>query len=61
MNIELKPCPFCGNEATLETFATVRERKPRYRVICKECRIETSWDNFSEEEALNLWNRRADK
>lgn len=56
---KLKPCPFCGSEAIMETFATVRERKPRYRVKCSGCWCETNWDNFSQEEATETWNRRA--
>lgn len=55
---ELKPCPFCGSNAVMQTFQTARERKPRYRVRCSECWCETNWDNFSADEAADAWNRR---
>lgn len=56
---ELKTCPFCGSEAVMETFTTTREKEPRYRVRCSGCWCETDWDNWSEDEAADKWNRRA--
>lgn len=59
--VELKPCPFCGGEALL------RENKnsfvPRFYVRCgnKDCSVVCSTCNRdTQEEAANLWNRRAD-
>ena len=34
--VELKPCPFCGAEAVMETFTTAREGVPRFREIAGE-------------------------
>ena len=58
--LKLKPCPFCGGKAIMETFATAREREARFRVKCSVCWCETNWDNFSQDEAAEAWNRRAD-
>ena len=55
---ELKLCPFCGGEAIMETFTTKAENVPRYRVRCCACFCQTDWDNFSVEDAKNVWNRR---
>lgn len=57
---ELKPCPFCGCKAIMETFQVAREKSPRYRVRCtgKDCRISLDWDWWSEAEAREVWNRR---
>ena len=57
--IELKPCPFCGGEAVMETFRAVRERFARYRVKCVECWCETDWESTSADEVTEKWNRRA--
>ena len=59
---QLKPCPFCGGEAVMETFTTSFEKHPRYRVRCTEkgCRVALDWDWFEGKEALEAWNRRAD-
>lgn len=59
MMIELKSCPFCGGKAIMETFTIKREGIPRYRVKCSECEIDVGWDWFSEDEAANKWNKRA--
>ena len=59
MMIELKPCPFCREEAVMETFTTAAEKEPRFRVRCKKCDTETSWDYFSVVECAERWNRRA--
>ena len=52
---ELKPCPFCGGEAILES------NKLRYGTIhsayCQKCGAEIT--GFSEHEAVAAWNRRA--
>ena len=59
---ELKPCPFCGGKAVMETFTTSFEKHPRYRVRCTEkgCRVALDWDWFEEEEAQKAWNNRTD-
>ena len=58
--VELKPCPFCGAEAVMETFTTAREGVPRFRARCKDCDTETSWDYFTASECAERWNRRAE-
>ena len=57
---KLKPCPFCGSEAIMQTFKTAAEKDARFRVKCSSCFCETNWDNFSAEDAKELWNRRVD-
>lgn len=55
MSNELKPCPFCGSEADLFTLA-----KSMYTVDCTntDC-LAGSGIGHTEEEAVELWNRRA--
>jgi Lar family restriction alleviation protein len=57
--MELKPCPFCGHEAAMQTFTTAMEKVPRFRVICPMCRIQTDWDFWKPEDVAEHWNRRA--
>ena len=47
---ELKPCPFCGGEAVLygQVF---------YYIVCKSCLAESK-GNYSEQAAIEAWNRR---
>lgn len=63
MDINLKPCPFCGGEAVLFVDDGVR-------VICLKCQAQTStlvdrlYNNSigkgSIMTVVNAWNRRAD-
>ena len=60
---ELKPCPFCGGEATIVphefySAATNTFKVESYGVMCKKC--ETSGYQFfgCEEHAVAAWNRR---
>lgn len=55
----LKPCPFCGEEAVTETITTVLEKAPRYRIKCPKCHADIGWDHFSIEEAAAAWNKRS--
>lgn len=57
--IKLRPCPFCGGDAAMQTFTTAMEQKPRYRVLCTGCRISTDWDFWTLEDVSEHWNRRA--
>ena len=65
---ELKPCPFCGGEASASC-----ERKANYlymvsmpiftiecRVGCEKCGIYFRQNSVRYEEAAEAWNRRAD-
>lgn len=51
MNIELKPCPFCGGEAEARVSPNSRseEGASRYEVRCKKCGIHVTG------EAFNFW------
>ena len=50
---ELKPCPFCGGEAT------IRGGRKCYWVRCTNCGCETTVRD-SQEEVIEIWNRRAE-
>jgi Lar family restriction alleviation protein len=61
---ELKPCPFCGGEASISTNMDEdlwSHRTVKYvRVGCTECEIEThAWpESVAEEYVYDVWNRR---
>ena len=54
MQNELKPCPFCGGEATL--WQTLGADRP-YHILCG-CGGRVGWF-VTEQEAVEAWNRRA--
>lgn len=49
----LKPCPFCGGEAIVESY--YRD----YAVSCRKCEAATRRYYPTREEAERAWNRRA--
>lgn len=53
MNIELKPCPFCGGEV----FATPEGEC--VEIVCQDCQL-TMWQ-YTFEQLENMWNRRIEK
>ena len=64
---ELKPCPFCGGEASIRTGVTSSVPKvPKAIVICQKCSASTDW--FCDKggnaefvfEAIEAWNRRVE-
>ena len=57
--IKLKPCPFCGGEAALQTAQFGAEKESRYRIKCTKCPVEIGWDYYSIEGCTVIWNRRA--
>jgi len=58
MTDELKPCPFCGGEATLQRWwVGFNTRRYINRVQCKKCRC-NSGDWFQKPKAIQAWNRR---
>jgi Lar family restriction alleviation protein len=54
--IELKPCPFCGGEASKRLFY-----KGKYRVHCNVCDAHSGDVCDTEAEAAESWNTRAEK
>jgi Lar family restriction alleviation protein len=61
MGDKLKPCPFCGGQGKLDTWA-IREGDYSVKVRCTTC--EASGPAFAEtwanpERAVPAWNRRA--
>lgn len=56
---ELKPCPFCGNMAEIETFEVKRLFRDvkAYFVKCKCCKNRTEI-NLDIKDSINAWNRR---
>ena len=52
---KLKPCPFCGGEATFHTYGRT------CNVVCDDCLIGTRLEHIDEYEvAIDAWNTRAD-
>ena len=59
--IELKPCPFCGGRARINTgeFCTGTEKVIKtYGAYCIKCSARIGM-HYSESDACNEWNRRA--
>lgn len=69
-NIELKPCPFCGEKKFLEVSATERKDRPKCiftaRVACLICHGQASNHGFdwteeeAKEKAIKAWNKRVE-
>ena len=63
MNVELKPCPFCGSEAKLRKYnghsIILKRNVDCYIVMCtgKECMCGTSFAQ-TESGAIQVWNTR---
>lgn len=60
---ELKPCPFCGSKAIIESFSVRKGFEAN--VSCTECLANMPTITFDFEEtayleAIKDWNRRAD-
>ncbi len=49
---KLKPCPFCGGEARLQSFYK------DHCVYCRKCNASTMKYYPTKEEAIEAWNRR---
>ena len=52
MNEELKPCPFCGNEAEMLNYS-----ENEWLVHCPACSGMVERWRETEEEAVEQWNR----
>lgn len=74
MNIELKPCPFCGGEAELRDSPNSRSEEGMsfYEVRCKKCGVHVTGESFNfwivkynrekpqdQLSAVERWNKRA--
>ena len=61
MSEKLKPCPFCGGEASLSVDTeAVRDTENRlwaYQITCNKCSSTTGLC-WSDEMAVKEWNRR---
>lgn len=55
---ELKPCPFCGGEATQRDF-TSTSPFPNGWVGCQKCHCTIDWIKAGKPMAVAAWNRRA--
>jgi len=53
--VALKPCPFCGSDATLK-YPRKSELTYSPTITCNKCNAEI-WAG-SKEEAIEMWNRR---
>jgi Lar family restriction alleviation protein len=64
MNVELKPCPFCGSEANIQSRMDEdiwsHDTVKWVRVQCGGCDVETpEWpESVAEDEVYAVWNSR---
>ena len=56
--IELKPCPFCGDDEAIIMEHTYYELSPTYGVYCDNCGAKTKQFYKTAEDAAESWNRR---
>lgn len=66
MSIELKPCPFCGGEATMSSYTySLSGLGTQYKVECEghDCPAQPTvdWHYWTAEEAAEAWNTRAER
>ena len=52
ININLKPCPFCGGHATM-----IYDKQDGYQIYCDDCDIRTE-DFDDKDECIKTWERR---
>ena len=58
-DVPLKPCPFCGGEATMKHVTELWEPKDSYWAACKCCHM-SGRHYRTEAEAIAAWNSRAE-
>jgi len=60
-DIKLKPCPFCGGEADVDTYYSNNGffDKPTkiYKVFCQDCLCQTD-EEYIKDKAIKVWNTR---
>lgn len=62
---ELKPCPFCGEEAVFRSATAFNGKYPSFYIKCSSCDmqtlsyVDTGCDLKALEQAIEVWNRRA--
>lgn len=57
---ELKPCPFCGGEACIQRHEFIGYADT-FGVVCLDCCCETRQFFETKKEAIEAWNRRAER
>lgn len=64
---KLKPCPFCGGNAKIETYVTTTiPHQPIAKIICVKCRastgriIDVNNNGRFIDDVRERWNRRTD-
>ena len=69
MQVELKPCPFCGGEADISFYASVDSPEPKGRFVeCMSCAAAgpsfeiqgdaPDRDEYTQTKAIAAWNTR---
>ena len=65
METELKPCPFCGGQAELRKTLGRENYFARCKnmcaITCGRHNINGKWRPISQNEAIELWNRRTNE
>ena len=60
MSEKLKPCPFCGGNAELESSYADYVGSGLHKIVCKVCGCQTNYEHPMQK-AIDVWNRRAEK
>lgn len=59
--IKLKPCPFCGGKADVDSYYSNNgffdEPTKIYKVFCQDCLCQTD-EEYIKDKAIESWNRR---
>ena len=59
MSEKLKPCPFCGGNAELESSYADYVGSRLHKIVCKVCGCQTNYEHPMQK-AIDVWNRRAE-
>ena len=61
----IKPCPFCGGEAKIVTYATdLISHRPAAYIQCRACEscsksiVDANWNGENISKVIEAWNRR---